>query len=92
MVVTPYEMQRQAGWPVTPLAPLEYHKAGVLREGRISAASLAEALCQLCSHCQGSGWSACCTPPAAAAFSFFRHTGPSFRDPVPLTVSSILPN
>lgn len=44
MVVTPYEMQRQAGWPVTPLASLEYHKEGVLREGRISAASLAEAL------------------------------------------------
>lgn len=50
MVVTPYEMQRQAGW-----APLEHDEEGVLGEGRISAASPAEALCQLCSSRSGLG-------------------------------------
>lgn len=80
-------MHRQTGWPETPLDSLEHRKEAVLGEGRVSAASPAKALRQLPARspaCQGSGWSACCPPAAAAAFSSseFRHSG-SFRIPVP---------
>lgn len=87
-MVTPYGMHRRTGWPETPWTPwsitgrLCWEKAGSwqLPLQRPCASS------PLCSPaCQGSGWSACCVPAAAASFSSsaFRHSDSSLRIPVP---------
>lgn len=79
MVVTPFGRQSQTGWPRTPLDSLSPRK--VCSEKAESRQLPLQRPCQLPTllpTCQGSGWSACCLPAAAAAF-FFRHAGPSFR-------------
>lgn len=81
-------MHRQTGWPKTPWTPwsvrrrLCWEKAGSqqLPLQRPCASS------PLCSPAgQGSGWSACCVPAAAASLSSsaFRHSSSSLRIPVP---------